>query len=80
MREEYKGVCRKINQLQDRFSQIKKHEIALMGELSYQLFDAKIYKHQVRAFSTRLEVFEQIEFVPQVAHDRDTYATSNISP
>ena len=25
-------------------------------------------------------VFGQIEFVPQVAHDRDTYATSNISP
>ena len=25
-------------------------------------------------------VFEQIEIVPQVPHDRDTYATSNISP
>ena len=25
-------------------------------------------------------VFVQIEFVPQVAHGRDTYATSNISP
>ena len=47
MREEYKNTCRRINLLQDRFSQFKRHEIAQMGELSYQLFDTKIYKHQV---------------------------------
>ena len=26
------------------------------------------------------KVFQQIEFVPQVAHDTDTYANSKISP
>ena len=31
-------------------------------------------------YSTPPKVFEQIVSVPQVAHDRDTYATSNISP
>ena len=31
-------------------------------------------------YSTRLEVFGQLKFVPQVAHDRDTYTTLNISP
>ena len=31
-------------------------------------------------YSTWPEVFELIEFVPQVAHDTDTYATSSISP
>ena len=31
-------------------------------------------------YSTRSEVFVQLKLVPQVAHDRDTYATPNISP
>ena len=31
-------------------------------------------------YSTLPIVFGQIEFVAQVAHDRDTYATSDISP
>ena len=30
-------------------------------------------------YSTRPKVFEHIEFVAQVAHDKDTYATSDIS-
>ena len=30
--------------------------------------------------SKQQTVFEYTEFVSQVAHDRDTYATSNISP
>ena len=36
--------------------------------------------YNIYIYSTRPKVFEQIEFVTQVAHDRDTYATSNISP
>ena len=33
----------------------------------------------IHTYSTRPKVFEQIEFVPQVAHGKDTYATLNIS-
>ena len=30
-------------------------------------------------YSIRPKVFEQIETVPQVAHDEDTYSTSNMT-
>ena len=33
----------------------------------------------IAIYSTRPKVFEHIEFVAQVAHDKDTYATSDIS-
>ena len=47
LRSEYSAVCRKLTSLQEKHSQGKKHEIVQMGETNYQLFDTKIYKHQV---------------------------------
>ncbi|KAI6647217.1 Arf-GAP with coiled-coil, ANK repeat and PH domain-containing protein 1 [Oopsacas minuta] len=46
MKEEYHTVCKRLSALQDRFFQFKRHEISQMGDISYQLFDMKIYKHQ----------------------------------
>ena len=47
----------------------------------------RVYSKQMRVIFTQWGLYSvaskcigRIEFVSQVAHDRDTYATSNISP